>query len=119
MSILEKRRAALATRVRVVPLPKRELELKFEEYHKNNPEVYERLVELALGLLNRGHKRYGIAGLFEVLRWESAMETVGDHFKLNNNYRAFYARLIMDNEPRLHGFFETRRQTAKRTMETP
>ncbi len=29
-------------------------------------------------------------------------------FRLNNDYRALYARQLMDNEPELDGFFETR-----------
>jgi hypothetical protein len=36
------------------------------------------------------------------------MKTVGDDFKLNNNYHSRYARLIMEREPGLDGFFETR-----------
>ena len=32
-------------------------------------------------------------------------------FKLNNNYRSFYSRLLMEQEPELAGYFETRTQT--------
>lgn len=41
-------------------------------------------------------------------RSRSLTERFGDEYKLNNDYRAFYARLLMANEPELAGFFETR-----------
>lgn len=90
--------------------PDMTIQQRFEAFHQANPHVYEQLVELALGLKRRGHRRYSIAGLFEVLRYNHALRTHGDDFKLNNNYRALYSRLIMRKEPRLHGFFETRKR---------
>jgi len=92
------------------------LEEKFEAFHGANPEVYAKLRELAFELKSRGVERYGMAGLFEVLRYESALQTVdaetgeAPEFKLNNSYRSFYARLLMEREPALAGFFELRTQ---------
>lgn len=80
----------------------------FAEFHRSNPHVYQRLAEMARQLVARGHKRIGIGMLFEVLRWQSAIETTGDEFRLNNNYRSRYARLLMDREPDLAGVFELR-----------
>lgn len=40
------------------------------------------------------------------------LQTQGDEYRLNNVYTAFYARLLMDNEPELQGFFETRKAIA-------
>ena len=40
------------------------------------------------------------------------VETTGDEptdFKVNNNFASRYARIIMDNEPDLHGLFELRK----------
>jgi len=85
---------------------------KFKEFHRENPHVYELLRELALDLRDRGHKHYGINSLTEVVRWHHALETTDDDFKLNNNYRPFYARILMDNEPRLAGFFRLREAVA-------
>jgi hypothetical protein len=68
---------------------------------------------MALEMRRRGHRQYGIKALFEVLRFNHAMRTEGDIFKLNNNYTALYARLLMDNEPELDDFFETRRRTSE------
>lgn len=89
------------------------LEQQFQAFHADNPHVYRSLRRLALDLRARGVRKYGIAGLFEVLRWQHAMTTTdpSSDFKLNNNFRSFYSRILMDNEPSLAGFFETREQT--------
>jgi len=85
------------------------LGIAFRKFHKENPWVYQELVKLTFKLLGKGRKRYGMKGLFEVIRWHRAMETdADDGFKLNNNHTAFYARMLMMNELRLKGFFVTR-----------
>ncbi len=88
------------------------LEERFEEFHRKNPHVYQALRRLALDMRARGRKRYGMKGLFEILRWSYAMRTEDpdSEFKLNNVYTAFYARLLMQQEPALRGFFELREQ---------
>jgi len=87
------------------------LEKQFIAFHRENPHVYDKLVELAFMLKERRHKKIGIAMLFEQLRWLHALETSDmSGFKLNNNYRAFYARMIMGRNPALEGFFEIRAQ---------
>ena len=85
----------------------------FRKFHRENPEVYDELIKLALSLKDNGRSHYGIGALFEVIRFHRAIKTKDDLFKLNNNYRALYARLIMENEPRLYGFFETRIRKAR------
>lgn len=91
---------------------RRPLQDLFREFHAVNPRIYVRLVEMARALKARGVSHYGIAALFEVLRYEAAIGTSdpsGMPFKLNNNYRAYYARMIHEREPELAGFFRTRR----------
>lgn len=83
----------------------------FAEFHRANPHVYETLERLAFKLRNRGIERWGIKALWEVCRYELALGTNAHvaTFKLNNNYTAHYARLLMENNPEdLDGFFETR-----------
>lgn len=82
----------------------------FEAFHKLNPHVYGHLVNLARDLFNRGHKMIGIGMLFEVLRWNYMMSTAdpSSEFKLCNNYRSRYARMIMNQEADLAGCFNTR-----------
>ena len=85
-----------------------ELEMKFWEFHKNNPQVYVTLVRLARELKDTGHRKIGIGMLFEVVRWQTMLRTEGDPYKMNNNYRSRYARLIMENEPDLEDIFDLR-----------
>lgn len=86
---------------------------RFERFHSENPQVYAWLRHQALLLKKRGHHRYSIKTLLEVLRWRSDVRTDGrDGFKLNNDFTAYYARLLMQREPELAGFFETRRVKA-------
>jgi hypothetical protein len=95
----------------VLPEP-RELGIhaRFVKFHANNPEVYNNLVRLARDFRRRGHnhnRKMGIACLFEVLRWNYYMNVdMGEEeFKLSNDFRAPYARLIMQQEPDLQDAF--------------
>ena len=88
------------------------IQQKFELFHKNNPEVYTMLVSLALQAKAAGRNKIGIGMLFEVLRWNYIIRTSED-FKLNNNYRSRYVRLIAQNEPSLGGMFEMRELMAE------
>ncbi len=81
---------------------------RFQEFHNANPRVYVELVKLARMLQGKGREHYGIGALFEVVRFHRAIQTTDALFKLNNNYRSRYARLIMGQEIDLDGFFETR-----------
>ncbi len=80
-----------------------------ERYHLAHPWVFDQLKDLAMMLQGRGHQRYGIGGLFEVLRWHRAMQIdTQETFKLCNDYRAWYARHLMQAVPELDGFFNLR-----------
>lgn len=85
-----------------------EAERKFREFHSENPNVYDELVRLAREAKKAGKTKAGLKMLWEVLRWRIWLETTGDDFKLNNNYTSRYARLIMESEAGLEGFFEVR-----------
>lgn len=85
----------------------------FERFHAANPRVYEVLVRLAREWVGRtGRHKLGIATLYERTRWEIALATSDPDFKLNNNFRAYYARLIMLREPDLDGLFDLRASEA-------
>ena len=85
---------------------------KFAEFHAENPHVYDQLEAIALQVYRSGVPHFGISAIFERLRWISRFETAGDPYKLNNTYRAFYARLLMDRNPCLAEFFELRASVA-------
>ena len=86
---------------------------KFVEFHRENPHVYRVLVSLAREWVARsGNHKLGIKTLYERARWEIAMTTSDDDYKLNNTWTAFYARLIMQQEPDLAGLFDLRASEA-------
>ncbi len=84
----------------------------FERFHSENPQVYTRLLDMTKNLMAKGRSRIGMGMLFEVLRWEHFMKTEGEPFKLNNNYRAFYSRLIEHTDPQCAGVFTMRKSKA-------
>ena len=89
----------------------------FRKYHEENPQVFELLKKRALQMKERGRKKYGINGLCEVVRWHVNLETRGDEFKLNNNHRPFYSRLLTALVPELKNFFNQRNAVADKMKE--
>ena len=94
----------------VEPEYRREMSIRerFDAFHAANPHIAALLAEMALALRRNGRTRYGIKALVEALRYQYSVQTRGDDFKINNDFTAHYARLLMDEHPALAGFFETR-----------
>ena len=91
--------------------PPSELDQRFQAFHRKHPEVYQTLRRLALDMHARGYRRTSMKMLFEVIRWDHLKSMTPDQaedFKLNNSYSSRMARLLMETEPALAGFFETR-----------
>jgi hypothetical protein len=88
----------------------RTIQDRFEEFHRNNPKVYDLIVFYSRAALKSGREHYGMASIFERIRWHMYIETRSsdDDFKLNNDFRSRYARLVMEREADLSGFFELR-----------
>ena len=90
------------------------IEDRFLAFHHTNPQVYSELVSQARILKSSGCRCASIALLYERLRWLHFIATKGEEeFKLNNDFRALYARLIMDQETDLDGFFKTRKRAGE------
>lgn len=71
------------------------------------------VVRHALLLRAAGEKRFGMAAIWEVIRYDRAVRldraTVSpDAWRLNNDFRSLMARRVMQRVPSLAGFFETR-----------
>lgn len=82
---------------------------KFLEFHAENPHIALLLEQLAQQMVDVGRRRIGIKMLFEVARWHFYLTTdTDDRFKLNNNYTAHYARLLMDRRPEWGDMFQLR-----------
>ena len=87
---------------------KKTIEQRFLEFHYDNPHVYRELVKLCNIAHRNDSKKVGIGMLFEVLRWNHGVVTNGEKFKMCNDYRSRYARLIMEHNEHLRGIFNVR-----------
>jgi len=90
----------------------RTIEEAFRDFHARNPGVLRELVAMTRRAKERGRTKIGMGMLFEVLRWNRIVEGLPDEtedFKLNNNYRSRYARMVMHRYPDLDGMFDLRR----------
>ncbi len=90
------------------------IDKRFDQFHAENPHVYQELVGLARKAKQRGYQRIGIELLFAQLRWSRMMRTRADEygFKLNDHFTSRYARKIMDENADLAGIFNTRKLKA-------
>jgi hypothetical protein len=90
------------------------IEERFQEFHTRHPEVWDLYVRFANELLAAGCQRYGIGALTERIRWHYATQPDGgEEFKINNDYRALYARALVQHDPRLADLFEMRERRTK------
>jgi alpha-acetolactate decarboxylase len=97
--------------------PSNSLEKRFWEFHKENPHVYALFNRFAMDVVASKRERFAVSPIIERIRWYTAIETRNDAFKINNNFRAYYARLWMRNNPEYENLFSTRELTAKKLNE--
>lgn len=84
----------------------------FEKFDKENPHVFELFEKFTFDAIKAGRKHFSVAVITERIRWYSQVETKGDMFKINNNYKAFYGRKFEKKHPLYEGFFRKRRSVA-------
>jgi len=84
------------------------LEEKFETYDEANPHIYDLFYRFAKETLDRGYSHYSANAIFERIRWYVDIETEGDQLKVNNNYRPYYARKLMESHQEFSSFFRVR-----------
>jgi hypothetical protein len=97
--------------------PELTLKERFVHFHQANPHVYREIKRRSLILHDQGIRRFGIKAIFEAMRFDHAVRTGGDSYKMNNNHAPFYARLVMKTTPVLEGFFQIREQTSEGAKE--
>ena len=81
-------------------------EERFAEFIAANPEFVQWVIRRALDDLEAG-RRGSMKRYFEDARDSQTVYDSGE-YKLNNDFTSLMARHVMDVEPRLVGFFETR-----------
>jgi len=82
------------------------------KFHKSNPEVWNLFRRFVFEKINAGYAHYGAGAIMERVRWESDRGAGEPALKINNNFRAFYAREFEELYPIHKGFFRSRVQTS-------
>ena len=95
-----------------------QLEEKFLEFHAKHPEVYSALSKFAHQWRDRKgpDARLGVKMVLERVRWELGLGARDESPRINNNHSAFYARLLMTQEPALEGMFFLKKQRYESTI---
>lgn len=65
---------------------------KFIIFDRENPNVYKLYKKFAFQIIKKGYNRIGSKMIIERIRWETAINTNDEHFKINNNNSPYYAR---------------------------
>jgi hypothetical protein len=87
-------------------------------FHQANPEVYTEFCKFAEQMrVEKQRPRYSVEIVINVLRWHRDLATVGD-FKINNNYKSFYARAY-EHHYDCEGFFHKRESYADAVLFPP
>jgi hypothetical protein len=92
--------------------PETKLERRFARWAKDNPDVLAEFERRTMALYRAGQRRIGAKQVAEVVRYFGAVQSKGDRYKLNNNYTALLARLVIYRHPELAGAIETRKRVA-------
>jgi hypothetical protein len=73
-----------------------------------NPHVWRTFVQIALNMKRKGVRRWSSKAIFEVMRYMATVQSVGENFKLPNEYTSRFSRKAMAEVPELADFFECR-----------
>jgi hypothetical protein len=92
-------------------------EERFERFHAENPRVFELFKKFAREVMQTGRRRFSADAVIQRIRWFVQVDTTGDEFKVNDNYSAYYARLLIRECPEFDGFFELRKTSSDRQAE--
>ena len=68
---------------------------QFEEFHANNPKIFRLFCYFTKQVINAGHQKYSAEAIFNRIRWYTTVETRGDEYKVNNDYKPYYSRKYM------------------------
>ena len=88
---------------------------KFNEFHADNPQVWQQFKRFAFKAINAGMNNFSSRAIFHRIRWETNVESKDGEFKINNNLSPFYARKFADEFPKYEFFFRNRKSKADET----
>jgi len=93
----------------VEPAEGESIEERFQRFHEENPVIYRLFCRFVDELVHAGRKRFSADAVLHRIRWETAIQTTDEKFKINDHYSSRYARLWLDENPGHGSFFELRK----------
>ena len=103
---------------RKCPDAKPSIDQRFADFHQANPHVFDEMLRLARARVAGGVTRLGAKALWEELRISLAKRDLAydsdfKTFKLNNDFTAPMARMLIEHDPSLAAVIELRTRKAK------
>lgn len=87
----------------------------FLRFHSENPVVWDLFRRFARDAAGAGREHYSANAIFERIRWYLDVEIKSDReVKLNNNFRAYYARMFSATHSDAADLFRTRTLRSER-----
>jgi hypothetical protein len=93
-----------------------ERKAEWEDYHRENPMVWEYFQKFSFEAIAKGRSRISHWLIINRIRWEVYIVTTGEEFKISNNYIAFYARLWQQTFPKHKDLFHTKSMLGERDL---
>ncbi|MEU8919527.1 hypothetical protein AB0D10_01150 [Kitasatospora sp. NPDC048545] len=82
---------------------------RFEQFHALNGWVLAELERLTAECIDAKFAKVSLGMLFEIIRYSYGRATLSaDDFRLNNDFRSRYARLLIEQHPEWATYFEVR-----------
>ena len=95
-----------------------QIEERFKLFHEANPQVWELFKKFTFEAIAAGLAHYSSDAVAQRIRWHTTVETKpvaeGDSTKINDHYRAYYARMFHREFPQHDGFFRNRVQPSQK-----
>lgn len=89
-----------------------ETESRFQKYLAENPHVWRAFKRFTFQAINAGHTRLSAEMIVNQIRWRTLIKERNSEFKINNDFKPFFARKFMAEFPEYNGFFALRRSKA-------
>lgn len=87
------------------------IDLRFQKFHQNNPEVWEEFTRIALNQLGQGRKLISAKAIYEKIRHERTLRINGqlEEFALPNEFTSRYARMFVKTYPQYSDTIDIRK----------
>lgn len=89
--------------------PKLTIQERFEQFDRENPEVFELIVGQVKKAIEAGKEKFSIKVVVEWIRWETFVQPIpGGPYKLNNDFSSRYSRKLITMFPHWEKHIEQR-----------